>query len=277
MTCVNASREILSRFLMFRGFNSNNFCCRTVDFFALMAAITLLLAHLDGHRFLQTSNLLAHQYLSDRAMIEQAQVNMERISRLNGDNLSSQSASLLHSLLVIDSDSADGFSTESVRVQTPESPAWQSSESGNVVQVQIPYFGIVSIARGGIALRKTSNAQSSAIDDQPYAPVGGMHNSEISEAGVGDLSSGHFDEDAFSRSKNNPNYNSFDTITSPPAQLASRCQETVSTSLWQNTLDPVLTAGVDDWAFQGVDMAFFDSMMRGFDNRNISEAWENTP
>lgn len=85
MTCVNASREVLLRFIMFRGNNKNNFCCRTVDFFALMAAITLLLAHLDSHRFSQTSNLLAHQYLSDRAMIEQAQVNMDQISRVNGD------------------------------------------------------------------------------------------------------------------------------------------------------------------------------------------------
>ncbi|CAI7603531.1 unnamed protein product [Penicillium pancosmium] len=280
MTCVNASREILSRFLMFRGFNSNSFCCRTVDFFALMAAITLLLAHLDSHRFSQTSNLLAHQYHSDRAMIEQAQVNMERISRLNGDTLSAQSASLLHKLMAIDSDTADGVSTESVSVQTPESPAWQSSENGTgIVRVQIPYFGIVSIARRGIFSKKTANVQPSISYSQPNAPVVGMHNSEISEDAVCDLSSGQLDESAFSRSKIDANHSSFDTITSSPAQLASRYQETISASLRQNSLDPGLTAGVDDWAFQGVDIALFDSITRGFDNRNtsISEAWENIP
>lgn len=70
MTCVHASRDILSRFIMFRGHTRNKFCCRTVDLFPLMAAIALLLAHLDSHRFSQTSNLLAHQYLSDHVIIK---------------------------------------------------------------------------------------------------------------------------------------------------------------------------------------------------------------
>lgn len=48
MTCANAVREVLSSFIMFRSFNRNDLCCRTVDFFALMAAITLLLAHLGS-------------------------------------------------------------------------------------------------------------------------------------------------------------------------------------------------------------------------------------
>lgn len=38
-------------------------------------------------------------------------------------------------------------------------------------------------------------------------------------------------------------------------------QDTVSATILQNYQDPVLSAGVDDWAFQGVDMAFFDSII----------------
>lgn len=272
MTCVNASREVLLRFIMFRGYNKNNSCCRTVDFFALMAAITLLLGHLDSHRFTQTSNLLAHQYLSDRAMIEQAQVNMEQISRVNGDTLSAQSANLLHKLLAIDSEAADGVSTESVSVQTPESAVLQSSENDNgVVRVQIPYFGIVRIARQGVVSRETANAQPPSSDGQPYAPVIGVHNTDSSGAAGCDIGSGPFDGTAFPRSIPEADYNSIGGVNGPPAQLTSRYQDTVSDALLQNYQDPGLTAGVDDWAFQGVDMAFFDSIMRGLDNGNGSE------
>ncbi|OQE45892.1 hypothetical protein PENCOP_c001G00578 [Penicillium coprophilum] len=276
LTYVNASREVLSRFIMFRGYNKNNFCCRTVDFFALMAGITLLLAHLDSHRFSQTSNLLAHQYLSDRAMIEQAQVNMEQISRVNGDTLSAQSADLLHKLLAIDSETADGVSTESVSVQTPESAVLQSKDNDSgIVLVQIPYFGTVRIARQGVASREMASAQPSLSNDQPYAPVISMYNTESSEATVRDPSSGRFDGNAVPRSMTEADYNSVDSVDGLPAQLTSQYQDTVSNSFLQNYQDPGLTARVDDWAFQGVDMAFFDSIMRGLDDGNDSETWDN--
>jgi hypothetical protein len=275
MTCVNASREVLLRFIIFRGYNRNKFCCRTVDFFALIAAITLLLAHLDSHRFSQTSNLLAHQYLSDRAMIEQAQVNMEQISRFNGDTLSAQSADLLHKLLAIDSETAGGVSTESVSVQTPESEILQSSRNDNgVVRVQIPYFGIVKISRQGIFSREIANAQPLLSNDQPHAPVIGMHNTSSSEATVRNLGSDRFDGNAFPTSMNEAGYNSVDGVNGLPAQLTSQYQDYGSDSLLQNYQDPGLTAWLDDWAFQGVDMAFFNSIMRGLDNENSSETGE---
>ncbi|KAJ5998785.1 hypothetical protein N7451_006595 [Penicillium sp. IBT 35674x] len=88
-----------------------------------MAAIALLLAHLDSHRFPRTSDLLAHQDLCDRAMVERAQVNMEQISQVHRDTLSAQSAKLLHKLLAIDPKTVDGVSTESVSVQTSGSAA----------------------------------------------------------------------------------------------------------------------------------------------------------
>lgn len=278
MTCVNASREMLSRFIMFRGYTRNKFCCRTVDFFALMAAITLLLAHLDSHRFSQTSNLLAHQYLSDRAMIEQAQVNMEQISRVNEDTLSAQSADLLHKLLAIDSETVDGVSTESVSVQTPESAALKSSENANgVVRVQIPYFGIVKIAPRGVVTKEMANEQPPSSNGQTHAPVIGMHNIESSEATVRDLDPGGFDREALFKSMTEADNNPVDGVNGQIAQLTSRYQDTVSEALVQNYEDPGLTAGMDDWAFQGVDTAFFDSIMRGLDNVHSSEIWNDSP
>lgn len=39
---------------------------------------------------------------------------------------------------------------------------------------------------------------------------------------------------------------------------------------------PPIAAGVDDWTFQGVDMAFFDSLMRGtfcVDAAGLEQQW----
>ncbi|KZL75863.1 C6 zinc finger domain-containing protein [Colletotrichum tofieldiae] len=79
--CVNASRKMLSRVIKLHNFNSISGNCRTIDFLALMAAMTLLLAHMDS-RCSAGENLLAHQYHSDRAMIEKVHEKMEAVNDL---------------------------------------------------------------------------------------------------------------------------------------------------------------------------------------------------
>lgn len=232
MTCANAAREVLSRFIMFRSFHRNDFCCRTVDFFALMAAITLLLAHLGSRRIPQASNLLAHHYPSDRAMIEQAQMNMEQISRLNGDVLSAQSTELLSKLLAVESEATDGtISTESLSVHVPENEELGEVDS-SVVRMDIPYFGTVRIERSGILSREL------------HAPVVDMLDSKRSLEGTAHA----------------PGFNDFAENDGLNAQFDDSQQQ------YQG---PRLTAGLDDWAFQGVDMALFDSLMKGVDDYEV--------
>ena len=153
ITCVNASREVLSRFIALRSFNGIAYSCRTVDFLALMAAMTLLLAHLDSHSS-EAENLLAHQYQSDRAMIEQVQENMKEVNRINSDILSAQSANLLRRLLTIEVETADSYPhcDRMVSVQEAGTEAALPHQDGDaVVSVHIPYFGIIKIAREGIS------------------------------------------------------------------------------------------------------------------------------
>jgi hypothetical protein len=256
MACVNASREVLSRFIMFRSYNRNDFCCRTVDFFALMAAITLVLAHLGSRRFPQATNLLAHQYPSDRAMIEQAQVNMEQISRVNGDVLSAQSADLLQKLLSIESEAIVGTTGgESVSVQVPENEeGLQPGEDDNsVVRVQIPYLGIVRIARHGVLSRELHASVIDMLDTK-----------RSSEAAVQAYGYDDFPGNSGPRTMAQAGYSSVDGLP----QTTPQYQSIVSDNLLQQDQGPGLTAGMDDWAFQGVDMAFFDSLMKGVDEYN---------
>jgi hypothetical protein len=111
ITCVNASREVLSRFVTLRCFNGIAYSCRTVNSLALLAAMTLLLAHLDSHRS-KAENPLAHRYHSDRAMVEKAQENMEELNCLQSDALSAQAADFLCRLRTIDVETADSCSAD---------------------------------------------------------------------------------------------------------------------------------------------------------------------
>jgi hypothetical protein len=312
LACVNASREVLSRFIAFRTWNQVAFCCRSVDFFALMAAMTLVLAHLHANDE-PDLNTLAHQRHSDRAMMEQVLESMETVYKLNMDVLSMKSGDLLRRLLEIEADAADGrkYDTRSVMDLpnnmdgathdhgdgscTKPGPCTQSDESGalhehhtsddepGVLRMCIPYFGVIRIAREGgiskepptISLAKpvlplgflgvgdgdsipSSSISNNASDDAPcntdYCPVqmqGVINMSKLSAQhqqppeSQQNVLHGHAHHDFGPSPGYNPN------LIEPPLQ--------------QQYPFPGLAASADDWAFQGVDMAFFDSLMKGLD------------
>ncbi|KAH6984360.1 hypothetical protein BKA56DRAFT_314895 [Ilyonectria sp. MPI-CAGE-AT-0026] len=298
ITCVNASREVLSRFITLRSFNRIAFSCRMVDFLALMAAMTLLLAHLDSHHSSGAENLLAHQYLSDRAMIEQAQENMKEINRLNSDALSAQSADLLRRLLAIEIDTADDDSSQGGRVSVQEAGAettFSGQDDDGIVSVHIPYFGIIKIAREGVSREIPNVHVTAATNRQTQPPVVGKPGpnsaetlraqsavclSGLSPGGSGNIEGMRPVIQCYS-------YLEAPSIVSPKvsdahealaqgaeasipstdvidgaSQFAPQLQNGLSELLLQHGDYPGLTAGGEDWAFQGVDMAFFDSLMR---------------
>jgi hypothetical protein len=301
MTCANASREVLSRFITLRNFNNIACSCRTIDFLALMSAMTLLLVHLDSN-LSEAENLLAHQYHSDRAMIEQVQKNMEEVNRLNSDALSAQSADLLRRLLAIEVDPTGGDQRRdrTVSVQEPGSEVGPSEPDGDtVVSVHIPYFGIINIAREGMsreALKPMPDAAPTRLNPQPQilddstvstntgSPYKWPYSHSLRLIGPG-ASRGGTDAETMTP-VNTPDGRIYTTSMTPGTALKSSTQphalnnsEATATpdlpfdleSQPQNPLaDPVpyydqypgLTAGGEDWVFQGVDLAFFESLMR---------------
>lgn len=271
ITCVNASREVLSRFITLRSVNRIAYSCRTADFLALMAAMTLLLAHLDSHHHPDAENLLAHQYLSDRAMIEQAQENMKEMNRLNSDALSAKSADLLRRLLAIDVETADDYSPGASRVIVQEAgpgTAVPDQHDDAVVTVNIPYFGILKIATDRIskesprpqappttaADRASTDIQTTRRAEQPRPGPSAMPGIEVSNPA-----------DAFIA----------DSSTNDiPSHATPQSQDGFFDSLLQQDESPALTARAEDWAFQGVDMAFFESLMRtAADEGNGDAEW----
>ncbi|GFF54368.1 hypothetical protein IFM51744_08348 [Aspergillus udagawae] len=148
ITCVNASREIMTRFIAHRTFNPMSSCSRPVDFFALLAAMTLLLAHLDAHHHCEATNILAHQRLSDRAILEQALERMDVISTVNKDVITGKSAALIRRLLAIEADAAEGHIYTSRNVIRDDDHGQEGiDEKGEELRLHIPYLGVIKIAR----------------------------------------------------------------------------------------------------------------------------------
>ncbi|KAF3798554.1 Dehydrocurvularin biosynthesis regulator [Colletotrichum gloeosporioides] len=106
--CVNASRELLNRYIKFRCMNHVAFCCRGTDFSAFTACLALVLAHIERWQRATTKgvDILAHQRLSDRAVVEEAIELFLGVNGSSSDDLLEQTASILRSLLDMEADAA---------------------------------------------------------------------------------------------------------------------------------------------------------------------------
>jgi hypothetical protein len=290
ITCVNASREVIMRFITLRSFNriAYSWSCRIVDFLGLMAAMTLLLAHLESQRSPNAQNFLAHQYLTDRAMIVQAQEHMEEVNRLNSDALSAQSAHLLRRLLSIEAETADSARRVSVHDAGIETAPPDLNDNTSV-GVHIPYFGIIKIARDGIS-KELPRTQATTTNGRPTQSQGADGSDEQSIPGLAgrcstsEIMSQTHDSDSYVNScpiasqdvpetcTINQHSSSSAGINNVATYWTPQFQSDLSDSILQYEDCPDITAVGADWAFQGVDMAFFNSLMGSPGNEGNGDA-----
>lgn len=271
VTSVNASREILTRFVAFRNFNRITCCCRPAEFFALMAALTLLLAHLDSHCHRAPHNFLAHQRLGDRAILTQVLENMELLAKLNGDLLTEKSALLLRRLLFVEEDASQGLGDSCAKLDSADG---KQEDESIALNLSIPFFGMIRIARGGNISKepleamdtKTQTSQTPwAVDGTGSVHVAnsiwsiniGQPSLEIARPLVDSTEAAQL-----SQMMIEPQTQSIPTdIPSPHATarpITGAAMDLEGPFSYTN-----LVASMDEWAFQGVDTAFFDSVMRG--------------
>ncbi|KAJ4198915.1 hypothetical protein NW759_016190 [Fusarium solani] len=141
-TCVNSSREVMVRFISFRSIQSVAFYCRAIDFFALIASMTLLLAHIDSHQNNEGESL-AHQRPSDRALIEQAMEYMDDFNKSSQDILSKRSAEVIRNLLEVEN---QAFSKHESTGEAQRDTHNRHSRDGYGLQLNIPNVGTVHIS-----------------------------------------------------------------------------------------------------------------------------------
>lgn len=251
IACVTASRELLTRFVAFRHFHFNaaTVYCRSADFLALMAAMTIILAHIDRHK-LEVDDWRAHQRLGDRAMVEQLLDTLDIVGNRADDSLSRKGAEQLQSLLQVESDAARGMD-----LSAHNTVRCLEQDSGEL-KLHIPYFGIIKIGQEGISKDNSSENEpcQPVPNDHPHSSVF-VANHFLTSAGFGDAL----------YQETQPQY--FlpidETQSTQVSQTPMGSANLNGGLLQQQAPNPALLAGVNEWTFQGVDAAFFDSVIRG--------------
>ena len=123
VACLMAAREILRRYNGFRGSKPILSCCRPLDFVALLASLTVMVAQMNTNRPNITYSFLGQQRPSDRALIEHVLRTMDRVAQVNDDAMTYQSACLLRRLMHIEADAFAGHSYVTEKVGAIEDPA----------------------------------------------------------------------------------------------------------------------------------------------------------
>ncbi|EXK27748.1 hypothetical protein FOXG_10247 [Fusarium oxysporum f. sp. lycopersici 4287] len=267
--CTYASRQVLSRYIPFRSIVRIVFCCRIVDFCALTASLTLLLAHLSGQS--QDSTwLLTHQRLEDRALIEKTIDTLDELNRLNNDELTRETAKLARKLLALEADSAESGDTYSCGIVKETQDGNDVGQGKRSFYLAIPYFGNVRLAPDVSPTRWPDPSPSTTQTDYSYTTLTSAITTRLD-------SSASFERT--SMSSHIASSQSSDIVLQPTQQQLQRLRISdeghispicTLTTAHQNqeleTFDlpmPDVMADAAYWAFQGVDAAFFNSLING--------------
>lgn len=234
VACINASRDLLHRYMGLRTFSSVSYRCHSMDLFAMTASMTLLVAHLDGYRSKKDSaKALLHQRTSDRAMIEEILDNMEKTGTLNkATGLNERDACILRRLLSIEASAARNSTNHTVTGEDVH-----LSHEDHPVRLIIPHFGVVKITQFGDI---TKDGQESAfgtnttkdLDMQSARYRNEVHPTTTTVFGLEVLEQENM---AFL-----PDTGSFPQVQSPTSGYTDL-----------------------DWSFQDAHLAFLDTMVQG--------------
>ncbi|KAL2850096.1 NmrA-like family-domain-containing protein [Aspergillus pseudodeflectus] len=145
ITALNASREILSRFIIFRTSNPAHFYCRGTDFLAFVATTVMCLAHIDSRNKTPTNlgspiKFLAHSRPADRGMME-------------------RTAEIIESMAT-----ASVYSTSSCNADEGEHDGGLAQE-GKGLRIHIPYFGTIHFEKGAISKSAQTEVENTGFID----------------------------------------------------------------------------------------------------------------
>lgn len=297
-TTVMASREILTRFVSFRGSVSVAAYCRGIDLLAFIASTVLTLAHIEARRQQRVNrgdcgsalHLVTHQRLTDRGLLEQTLQCITKMTESDEDAMACRISDILKHLLVIEDNAAkdDPYSTTiSSEPGMPESQFGDKlTGAEHSLRIHVPYLGTVRIERSSVSrsvsveqtdLDTTSRPSlalnSLSLDSENFS-TRSLNKDEKEKQGVREQPPGLSDRTGYRIGGNSANADwqpvpsHLDLLrTEQQRQLAALEEihlgfEQIGADM-ATLLVPGLTADVDDWALQGVDMALFDNLIRG--------------
>ncbi|CAL5871177.1 uncharacterized protein PFLUO_LOCUS5424 [Penicillium psychrofluorescens] len=139
----SASCGLLTRYLVLRKFYRSS-AYRGLDDKAFAAAITLLVAHLNGHH-LARANVLEHQRPHDLGIIGSAIDLMEELSASHEDAQGNSRVRILKRLSDIEEDAMNGSDYYAWNEENATKDDGEAQD-GKTLKLSIPYFGSIHIA-----------------------------------------------------------------------------------------------------------------------------------
>ncbi|KAH7138486.1 hypothetical protein B0J11DRAFT_476154 [Dendryphion nanum] len=195
LTAINASREILTRFILLRSTKSRDVFCRGVDFIAFIACMVLCLAHImaggTGDSLYATSNRpdrafdsIIHQRLSDRGLLERTLEIMDRIVLDSQDTIALKIVHILRPLLVIGSATSTDDAMYCINCSFGEESydlgcSGEMNDSGDTLCIFVPHLGKVTLER--VNFTEMLSAESDRLVDPPILNVLGLNEYALSE------------------------------------------------------------------------------------------------
>ncbi|KAH8892867.1 hypothetical protein GQ53DRAFT_120964 [Thozetella sp. PMI_491] len=148
LAAVNAGREVLSRFIVYQNFTSLPGNCPGTNVKALLAAVALLLAHIDGRRRV-CEVVMEHQRPHDLDLVQYAVDTMEFRSERTCDELSGRVLEVLQKLLATESEAAEGtqFVLRSLPRKSVGDVKCAVRETEDGLTLSVPYLGEIFITR----------------------------------------------------------------------------------------------------------------------------------
>ena len=261
-TAVSASREILSRYIVFRTANPAHYYCRGTDFLAFIATTVMCLAyinyHSQGYPPFQSQdcdgsfNFLRHSHLTDRGIMERTLDILNNATQGSHDAISARVSRMIHHLLAIEANATNGtmYSTSQSGGDEPGIEcSGQVTNDGKALQVHIPYFGTINFQRGAISKSVLPAPMESTTYNQPSrANVQTSQHMPKANLDTSPLHFGNFNQTDATPTSNDAT--SYSGEYDMPLQLS----------------DPLY-----NWGPQEIDVALFDSLFRGTEMVGFSE------
>lgn len=199
--CATASREILSRYLRIQESSLVVHTYMLVDFFTLIAAMTLLVLHIDNHWSQRSSHspaqppsshILSHMRPSDRAMLERLVHHMS----FKDTSTSSKGLHALQELLAMEEE-ACRFGSVGAGVIVKDKGADVGSDgasSGRFFEIRMPWYGCLRLnATKTCFVRNTEVKEvKTSIEEFHHTldEIGGRDGTVGGKAGVEELGDG---------------------------------------------------------------------------------------
>lgn len=272
ITAINASREILARYLAFRSASCVYFYCRGDEFLVFISITVMCIAHMNSHKQLQQSNdtkngavfnFLAHSRPSDRGMMERTLQIIESTAQGGTDAITSKLAMIIRQLLVIEANAANGtiYNTSSSSNDDGELACNGRLVDGDkVLHVYIPYFGKINFERRAVQSLKPSVTSSARPATSNFHTTSEPNRSIPNEM----ISRTLHQSDSDSQYPSGDPMPEIPPMHQPPSPVSNESPADIGDCSSSSSYPHLDFSNLEEfWDMQGIDTALFDSLFRG--------------